>query len=84
MKNFFDFNSLSNKSVGFSGAEIEQAIIEGMYIAFNEKREFTENDIVSGLNSIIPLSKTHPDKLLENQNLALSGKIRIASQIEKK
>ena len=80
----FNFNNLSNKSVGFSGAEIEQAIIEGMYIAFNEKREFTENDIVSGLNSIIPLSKTHPDKLLENQNLALSGKIRIASQIEKK
>ena len=55
-----------------------------MYIAFNEKREFTETDIVSGLNSIIPLSKTHPDKLLENQNLALSGTIRIASQIEKK
>ena len=80
----FNFNHLSDKSVGFSGAEIEQAIIEGMYIAFNEKREFTETDIVSGLNSIIPLSKTHPDKLVENQNLALSGKIRIASQIEKK
>jgi SpoVK/Ycf46/Vps4 family AAA+-type ATPase len=80
----FDFSNLSNNSVGFSGAEIEQAIIEGMYVAFNEKREFTETDIVIGLNSIIPLSKTHPDKLLENQNLALSGTIRIASQIEKK
>ncbi len=80
----FNFDNLSNRSAGFSGAEIEQAIIEGMYIAFNEKREFTETDIVSGLNSIIPLSKTHPDKLVENQNLALSGTIRIASQIEKK
>ena len=36
----FNFNNLSDKSIGFSGAEIEQAIIEGMYIAFNEKREF--------------------------------------------
>jgi hypothetical protein len=41
----FDFNLLSEKSKGFSGAEIEQAIIEGMFLAFNEKREpkFTSN-----------------------------------------
>jgi len=80
----FDLIQLSEKSKGFSGAEIEQSIIEGMYIAFNEKREFTTNDILEGLKYIIPLSQLDSKKIQENQNLALSGKIRLASEIEKK
>ena len=36
--NSFNLTLLSKKSEGFSGAEIEQAIIEGMLIAFNEKQ----------------------------------------------
>lgn len=83
-KKLFDFEKLAKNAVGFSGAEIEQAIIEGMCTAFDEKREFTENDIENGLKSIIPLSKIHSEKLIENQNLVLSGKIRLASEIEKK
>jgi SpoVK/Ycf46/Vps4 family AAA+-type ATPase len=83
-KRLFDLETLAKKSIGFSGAEIEQAIIEGMFIAFNDKREFTNNDILSGLNYIIPLSKINNQKLIENQNLALSGQIRLASEIEKK
>ena len=83
-KNLFDLEKLSKKSIGFSGAEIEQAIIEGMFIAFNEKREFTDNDIATGLNYIIPLSKINNQKLIENQNLAISGQIRLASELEKK
>jgi len=80
----FDLNILSEKAIGFSGAEIEQAIIEGMHFAFNEKREFNNNDIINGINCIIPLSKINNEKIRENQNLALSGRIRLASEIEKK
>jgi len=80
---YFDINVLSQQSLGFSGAEIEQAITEGMHIAFNEKREFTTDDILNGLDYIVPLSKLDNKKIQANQNLALSGRIRLASDIEK-
>jgi hypothetical protein len=76
--------NLSQNSIAFSGAEIEQAVIEAMYIGFNEKREFTEKDIIRGLNYIIPISKFNNEKLIQNKNLELSGQIRLASEREKK
>ena len=76
----FDLDLLSQNSDGFSGAEIEQAIIEGMHIAFNQKREFTNEDILIGLNQIIPLSQIDPERIKQIQSWALSGRIRLASQ----
>ena len=76
----FDLDLLSQNSEGFSGAEIEQAIIEGMHIAFNQKREFTNEDILIGLNQIIPLSQIDPERIKQIQSWALSGRIRLASQ----
>ena len=52
----FDLAVLSEQSKNFSGAEIQQSIIEGMHIAFNENREFTTNDIQRGLKEIIPIN----------------------------
>jgi ATP-dependent 26S proteasome regulatory subunit len=43
--NLFDYAKLAQVSESFSGAEIRQSIIEGMYHAFYEKREFTTDDI---------------------------------------
>jgi SpoVK/Ycf46/Vps4 family AAA+-type ATPase len=76
-----DFNTilLSQKSEGFSGAEIEQGIIEGMFIAFNEKRDFIDEDIIIGLKQIIPISQVDIKQIQELQEWALSGKVRLAS-----
>ena len=76
----FNFNKLSENSSGFSGAEIEQAIIEAMHIGFNEKREFTNDDILFALKNIIPLSQLDSNRSKKLQNLALSGRIRLASE----
>lgn len=76
----FDLDLLSKNSEGFSGAEIEQAIIEGMHIAFNQKREFTNEDVLIGLNQIIPLSQIDPERIKQIQSWALAGRIRLASQ----
>lgn len=43
---------------GFSGAEIEQAIVEGMFTAYSEDRDVTTEDIVDAANGTQPLSKT--------------------------
>ncbi|MFM8293479.1 MAG: AAA family ATPase [Microcystaceae cyanobacterium] len=54
----FDLDQLGKVSEGFSGAEIEQAIIAAMYEAFAQDREFTQLDIIAAIKSTLPLSRT--------------------------
>jgi SpoVK/Ycf46/Vps4 family AAA+-type ATPase len=75
----FDYLKLAQLSASFSGAEIKQSIIEGMYYAFYEKREFTTNDICNALNELIPLANLETDQMTKLQNWASSGQIRLAS-----
>ena len=75
----FDYSVLSELSESFSGAEIRQSIIEGMYHAFYEKREFTTDDICLALNELIPLAHLESDQMIKLQNWASSGRIRLAS-----
>ena len=77
----FNIDILSQESKNFSGAEIQQSIIEGMHIAFNENREFTTNDIRRGLQETIPIAKMNFEEIESLQNWALSGRFRIASTL---
>ena len=70
---------LVKDSKDFSGAEISQAITEGMFYAFNESREFTTADILIGLNNIIPFAQIERQKIKALQEWAESGRIRTAS-----
>ncbi|HEY9861228.1 MAG TPA: AAA family ATPase [Candidatus Obscuribacterales bacterium] len=54
----FDLDQLATVCEGFSGAEIEQALIAAMYEAFAQEREFTQLDIIAAIKSTLPLSKT--------------------------
>ena len=67
-------------SDSFSGAEIRQSIIEGMYVAFYEKREFTTQDISTALKQLIPLAQLESNQTLKLQKWASSGRIRLASR----
>jgi SpoVK/Ycf46/Vps4 family AAA+-type ATPase len=75
----FDYPSLAQSSEDFSGAEIRQTIIEGMYHAFYEKREFTTEDICMAIRELIPLAQLESDQMVRLQNWASSGRIRSAS-----
>ena len=75
----FDYSKLSELSESFSGAEIRQSIIEAMYQAFYEKREFTTQDICTALNELIPLANLESEQMIKLQNWAISGRIRLAS-----
>ncbi len=75
----FDYKKLAKLSESFSGAEIRQSIIEGMYHAFYEKREFTTEDICMALKELIPLAQLESDQMVRLQNWASSGRIRLAS-----
>ncbi len=54
----FDLDTLSKVSAGFSGAEIEQAVISGMFDAFNEDTELQTEHILKAIYGTVPLSVT--------------------------
>lgn len=59
----FDLDQLTNICEGFSGAEIEQALIAAMYEAFAQEREFTQLDIIAAIKATMPLSKTMSEQV---------------------
>lgn len=75
----FDYSKLATLSESFSGAEIRQSIIEGMYQAFYENREFTTDDICLALKDFIPLANLESNQMIKLKNWASSGQIRMAS-----
>lgn len=54
----FDLNKLAVHTEGFSGAEIEQVVIAGLYDAFEEDRELTTEDMLHSIKATVPLSQT--------------------------
>ena len=75
----FNYKKLAEASESFSGAEIRQSVIEGMYQAFYEKREVTTEDISLALKEFIPLANLESNQMTRLQNWATSGQIRLAS-----
>ncbi len=59
----FDLEQLANVCDGFSGAEIEQALVAAMYEAFAQDREFTQLDIIAACRATMPLSKTMSEQV---------------------
>lgn len=59
----FDLEQLAKLSEGFSGAEIEQALVAAMYDAFAQDGEFTQLDIIAALKSTMPLSRTMTEQV---------------------
>lgn len=66
----FDLGLLSQGSDGFSGAEIEQAIISSLYDAFLENRDINTQDILKNIKESIPLSVTMKENIEETRNWA--------------
>ena len=54
----FDLDALARASEGFSGAEIEQAVISGLLAAFEQDRDVTTDDILTAIKQTVPLSVT--------------------------
>ena len=78
----FNFLKLAKKTEAFSGAEIRQTIIEGMYEAFYEQREFNTDDILNAIKEIIPLANLENQQMVKLKKWASSGRIRLASSKE--
>lgn len=76
----YDLDRLAYETPDFSGAEIEQTIIEAMHIGFSQSRDFTTDDILEAASQLVPLARTAQDQVQFLQNWAASGKARLASK----
>ncbi|MDP5337950.1 MAG: AAA family ATPase [Nodularia sp. (in: cyanobacteria)] len=76
----YDIDRLAYETPDFSGAEIEQTLIEAMHIGFSQNRDFTNDDILEAASQIIPLARTAVEQIQQLQEWAASGRARLASK----
>ncbi|MDP8965036.1 MAG: AAA family ATPase, partial [Cyanobacteriota bacterium] len=76
----YDLERLAYETPDFSGAEIEQTLIEAMHIGFSQNRDFTTDDILEAASQIIPLARTAQEQIQFLQDWAAAGKARMASR----
>jgi hypothetical protein len=80
----YDLDRLAYETPDFSGAEIEQTLIEAMHIGFSQNRDFTTEDILEAASQIIPLARTAKEQIQFLQQWAAAGKARLASRNSQK
>jgi MoxR-like ATPase len=74
----FDLEKLVAASEGFSGAEIEEAIISSLFDAFSERRELSTKNVFASLCETFPLSRTMAERMETFRRWA-EGRARHAS-----
>ena len=75
----YPLSLLSKVTTDFSGAEIEQVIIDAMRVGFSENREFETQDILNCIQNLVPLARTKGEELKNLQEWSSSGNIALAS-----
>jgi len=76
----YDVKRLAYETPDFSGAEIEQTLIEAMHIGFSQNRDFTTDDILESASQMVPLARTAQEQIQFLQDWAAAGKARLASR----
>lgn len=69
---------IAEAAADFSGAEIEQALIEGMFTAYSNGRDLTCADVLSAIEATTPISRTMSNEIEALKKWA-EGRARIAS-----
>ncbi|MFN3653245.1 MAG: AAA family ATPase [Armatimonadota bacterium] len=59
----FDLRKLAAASRGYSGAEIEQAIVAALFDAFDAGRDITTDDVLENVRTSVPLSRTMKEQI---------------------
>ncbi len=78
----FDLDLLASRSKDFSGAEIEQAIYDGMQLGFSRNEEFTETDLLNAIATTVPLSQIAANQINHLRDWASRSGARPASFLD--
>lgn len=77
----FDLHRLAAATPGFSGAEIEACVVEGLYDAFDEEKALTTEALVAAAHHTVPLSMTMRERIEDLREWA-NTRARIASSAQ--
>jgi len=78
----FPIEHLANISDGYTGAEIEQAIVDAMYQAFNEDRDIQSADVTAAIARTVPLSRSQREVIERLRGWLRAGRAQSASFAE--
>lgn len=79
----YNLSNLAAASEGYVGSEIEQAIIDAMYLGFDDnQREFTTEDILKSIRRQVPLSVSQRENIAALRSWLTEGRARSASFAE--
>ncbi len=78
----FNLDQFIAVTEGFSGAEIEHCVTEGLFNAFSQSRELSDQDLLSAATETTPLSVTYFEELKRLKEWALT-RTRSASKPKK-
>ncbi|MEB3272462.1 MAG: AAA family ATPase [Prochlorothrix sp.] len=76
----YDLDRLAYETPDFSGAEIEQILVEAMHLGFSQDRDFTTDDILEAASQTVPLARTAQEQIEALKAWAAAGKARLASR----
>ena len=75
----FQLSTVVDRTIGYSGAELEQAVIEAMHYSFSERREISERDLIKAVSELVPLSRTAKEQIELLKQWSSTGRARLAS-----
>ena len=75
----FPLSTIVDRTSGYSGAELEQSVIEAMHFSFSESREIMEKDLIKAVSQLVPLSRTAKEQIDLLKEWSSSGRARPAS-----
>jgi hypothetical protein len=76
----FDLPALVDKSFGYTGAEIEQSVLDSAYDAFFERRRATTEDILRNIRRNRPLVKSLGKQMSRILQMLDEGRVELASE----
>lgn len=79
----YDLTSLAEETEKFSGAELEQIVIEALFQAFAEGRPLSDGDLIDASRDMVPLAVTMDDRLKDLREWART-RARMASTDRKR
>ena len=72
----YDLDTLARISRGYSGSELEHAVVAGLYAAFDENRQLTNADIADAIRETRPLSVLMADEIAALRDWAETRTVR--------
>lgn len=77
----FDLHEVAQATEGFVGAELEAVVNDAMFPAFMDGgREIETADLIGAANDMVPLARSHRQRIERLRQLVLNGEARNASR----